>query len=107
MVDHRRGRIVCLLVFTSLDFGINYGIGKEDAMRLRSSLILCLIAVIDLGLLPSVFGLAKAEKDIVVSGNDTTFYNKGLALPIDKSNPIMICHRYLCLILGLRLVFDN
>jgi tetratricopeptide (TPR) repeat protein len=36
--------------------------------------------MIGLGLLPSVFGLAKAEKDILVPGNATTLYYKGLAL---------------------------
>jgi tetratricopeptide (TPR) repeat protein len=58
----------------------HYSIGREAGILLGSSLILCLITIIGLGLLPSVFGLAKAEKDIVVAGNDTTLYNKGLAL---------------------------
>jgi tetratricopeptide (TPR) repeat protein len=52
----------------------------DVAILLDSSLIVCLIAMIVLGLLPCVFGLANAENDIVVSGNDTTLYNKGLAL---------------------------
>jgi tetratricopeptide (TPR) repeat protein len=43
-------------------------------------LCLCLITMIGLGLLPSVFAFAKAEKDIVVPGNVTTLYYKGLAL---------------------------
>jgi tetratricopeptide (TPR) repeat protein len=43
-------------------------------------LCLCLLTMICLGLLPSIFGLAKAEKDIVVRGNVTTLYYKGLAL---------------------------
>ena len=43
-------------------------------------LCLCLITMIGLGLLPSIFGLAKAEKDIVVPGNVTTLYYKGQAL---------------------------
>ena len=41
--------------------------------------ILCLITVIGLILLPTIFVLAKVQKD-VVSGNDTSVYNKGLAL---------------------------
>jgi tetratricopeptide (TPR) repeat protein len=53
---------------------------RDVVILLDSSLIVCLIAIIVLGLMPSVFGLAKAEKDIVVSGNDTTLYNNGLAL---------------------------
>ncbi|MFZ0513199.1 MAG: tetratricopeptide repeat protein [Candidatus Nitrosopolaris sp.] len=53
---------------------------RDVAILLGSSLIVWLIAIIVLGLLPSVFALAKAEKDLVVSGNDTTLYNKGLAL---------------------------
>jgi tetratricopeptide (TPR) repeat protein len=56
------------------------GFRRHVAILLYSSLILCLIAIIFLGLLLSIFGLAKAEKDIVVFGNDTTLYNKGLAL---------------------------
>ena len=52
----------------------------DVAILSDSSLIVCLIAIIVLGLLPSVFGLTKAEKDVIVSGNDTTLYNKGLAL---------------------------
>jgi Flp pilus assembly protein TadD len=42
-------------------------------------LILCSIAIVGLILLPSVFGLAKAEKDIA-SVNVTSVYEKGLAL---------------------------
>ncbi|MGA9153144.1 MAG: tetratricopeptide repeat protein, partial [Candidatus Nitrosopolaris sp.] len=42
-------------------------------------LILCLITVIGLILLPTIFVLAKVQKD-VASGNDTSVYNKGLAL---------------------------
>ena len=38
------------------------------------------MTMIGLGLLPTVFGLAKAEKDIVVTGNYTTLHYKGLAL---------------------------
>jgi tetratricopeptide (TPR) repeat protein len=36
--------------------------------------------VIYLSQIPSVFGLAKAEKYVVVSGNDSTIYNKALAI---------------------------
>jgi len=53
---------------------------RDVAILLDSSLIICLIAIILLCLLPCVFGLAEAEKDVVDSGNGKTLYNKGLAL---------------------------
>jgi tetratricopeptide (TPR) repeat protein len=58
------------------------GFGRQVAafQGLFLILCLCLIIMIALSLLPSVFALAKAEKDIVVPGNPTTLYYKGLAL---------------------------
>ncbi|HXX97383.1 MAG TPA: tetratricopeptide repeat protein [Candidatus Bathyarchaeia archaeon] len=56
-----------------------YSIGRETAMPLGSSLILCLIAIIVLGLLPSVYVLAKVQKDIA-AGNVSNLFKIGLGL---------------------------
>ena len=80
----KRVHALCTIKYQQLQaqkFGSNIDNFMRDvAIALGSSLIVCLIAIIVLGLLPSVFGSAKAEKDVAVSGNDTTFYNQGLSL---------------------------
>jgi tetratricopeptide (TPR) repeat protein len=52
---------------------------SREVIMFQGFLILCLITIIGLSLLPTVFVLARAEKD-VASGNDSTIYIKGLAL---------------------------
>lgn len=46
---------------------------RDVAILLCTSLILCLITIIVLALLPSVFGQVKAA--LIASGNDTSLYN--------------------------------
>src|SRR5215469_13841044 len=82
----KRVHALCTIKYQQLQaqkFGSNIDNFMRDvAIALDSSLIVCLISLIVLGVLPSVFGSAKAEKwkDVAVSGNDTTFYNQGLLL---------------------------
>ena len=52
---------------------------RDVAILLDSSLIACLIAIIVLGLLPSVYVVAKVQKDIA-AGNVSSLFKKGLGL---------------------------